>query len=145
MKIKDLKTIIEFCKGIDLERDEMQEVYNQINYDESDFEVGNYRFIEASSIDDIQIEELKQDSYILGCFVADAISEATGWPVALIEAAQKGEQYEAVGEAMTDEHITELQRIYQESDGYGHHFNGYDGETLELFLSEVDYYVFRIN
>jgi hypothetical protein len=44
-----------------------------------------------------------------------------------------------------------MQREYARLDGYGHHFNPYDGGQKELDLSEITenmdikYYVFRTN
>ena len=132
-------------KNLDLSNDEIREVITALRDGEDDFTVGNYRFIADDTIDEIQREELADDCYILGCFTAWAIADATGWPVALIEAAQKGEQFEAIGEAMTDEHIEALQVIYRQNDGYGHHFNRYDGNEVELVLAGRDFHAFRID
>lgn len=118
------------------------EIVNEMEKEVDDFEVGIYRFIHEDSIDEILVGELEEDTYILGCFSAYALAKATDWPIALIEAAQKSEQYAVIGGVMTNEQVRKLAEIYVDSDGYGHHFASYDGEEIE---TECGYYAFRIN
>ena len=123
--------------------EDWREIVNEMmSENNDDFEVSGYRFIHEDSIDEILKDELLSDEYVLGCFSALAISEATDWPQALIEAAQKGEQYEAIGQAMTEDHVRKLAEIYARADGYGHHFAHYDGEEKE---TECGYYAFKVN
>ena len=111
----------------------------------------NWRLIDAECIDKILAKELESDSYILGCFSADAIADATGWPVELIQAAQKGEAFSEIGDAMTTDQIEKLAEIYAAADGYGHHFAQYDGEEHEIITRDSAgaaadlYYLFRTN
>lgn len=115
----------------------------KIGDDEDDFVIGNYRFIHIEAIDEIMAKELEADAYLLGCFKAEFIASVTNWPMLLIEAAQKGEAFEEIGDAIIDGgFVSDLAAAYAEADGYGHHFSSYDGETLEL---GSDYYMFRIN
>lgn len=139
MKYSELKSIRKFCDGLHSEP-AWREVVENIGQD--DFTVDNVRFIRADAVDEIQADEMESDRYILGCFNASAIAEATGWPVVLIEAAQKGESFEEIGKGMTREQIEALQQIYCRADGYGHHFNSYDFSEEEITLDGVDYLVF---
>ncbi len=139
MRYSELKAVRKFCASLPSTPD-WREVL--LNIGEDDFTVDNVRFISADAIDGIQADEMESDNYILGCFDSRAIAEATGWPVALIEAAQKGEAFAEIGGAMSREQIEALQRIYSQADGYGHHFNGYDFGEEEVTLGGVDYLVF---
>jgi hypothetical protein len=135
MKLAECRDVRELVGG------DWREAVAQMAIDASDFECGGYRFIHKDDIDDILADELSSDEYVLGCFNARFIADVTGWPVALIEAAQKGEQYEAIGKGIIDGgHVTELAQAYASADGYGHHFNSWDGSEEEF----VNYYAFRI-
>ena len=120
-------------------------LYNIIVNDETDYESENYRIIHDNYIDGILADEISCDSYILGCFSAEAIADATGWPYDLIRAAQKGEAFSEIGDAMTTEQIQKLAEIYAAADGYGHHFAQYDGKEYEIGTGEAGYYLFRTN
>lgn len=92
-----------------------------------------WRFIHESVIDEIMADELENDPELLGMFNADFLARVTGWPEALISAAQKGEQWDAIGEGVVDGgYVPALARAYAYADGYGHHFAHYDFETHEL-------------
>lgn len=141
MKLSQIKELINFCKNeLDFSTEEFKECFSDFEAETEDFEVSNYRFILADSIDQIQREELKNDLYMVGCFNASFLAKCSNLPQKLIEAGQKGEQYEAVGKAMLP-FIDEIQEEYARLDGYGHHFSSYDGETLEI----LNYFVFRTN
>ena len=102
----------------------------------------NYRFIHQDYIDDIMVEELESDLYILGCFNADFISSILNIDQEVIEAMQQAEAFEAIGKLIISlGKLSELQIDYVHYDGYGHHFAHYDGE--ENIIN--DYYVFRVN
>ena len=120
--------------------DEIQEILEQMETGEDEFEYGNYRFINEEAIDDILTEELSSDTYILGCFNDWFIADITGLGIDAVTKAQKDESYELLGELML-QHIDEVVDEYISSDGYGHHFSGYDGSE-ELI---GDYYMFRVN
>ena len=120
-------------------------LYNIIVNDETDYESENYRIIHDNYIDGILADEISCDSYILGCFSAEAIADATGWPYDLIRAAQKGEAFSEIGDAMTTEQIEKLAEIYAAADGYGHHFARYDGREYEIGTGSAGYYLFRTN
>ena len=140
MKLHEIKTLIKFLKDLNFETSDFKEVHLEIESENEDFEINDYRFIHKNSIDQIQKEELSSDLYVLGCFNAWFLSDCSGLPIELIEAGQKGRQYEAVGETMLP-YIGEIQEEYSRLDGYGHHFSPYDGEELEV----LNYYVFRLN
>jgi len=137
----NLKTIIEFCNENSID---FKTVINSILSDDNDFEVDGYRFIHEDDIDKIQCDELKSDTYILGCFNADFLADIIPIPYKAIIAMQKAECYSELGEICED-YINEIQSEYASADGYGHHFARYDGYTLEDILSISGYYVFRVD
>src|SRR5690348_610034 len=122
MNLTDIKLIKAFCNGL-FSTPDWREVVKYIESGDIEFEIDNVRFIHTDTIQEVLEDELASDEYVLGCFNASAIADATGWPIELIEIVQEGEQYEALGKAMTGEHVAELARIYVQLDGYGHHFN----------------------
>lgn len=121
--------------------DDWREAAELITNGETDFmTTDNWRFIHQDAIDSVLEDELSSDEYVLGCFKAEFLAEVTGWPLALIEAAQNGEAYEALGNAIIQEgYVADVAREYASADGYGHHFSHYDWSE-ETF---GDYYVFR--
>jgi len=134
-----LREYKEFCSEHDLTfRDVIEEIENEnIN-----FEIENYRFIHADHIDAIQQEELASDTYVLGCFSDWFLADNTDLSYEIITALQKAEEYEAIGQHILDNNLLkDIQKGYVNSDGYGHHFGIYDGDELEV----RDYYVFRID
>ena len=137
----NLKTIIEFCNENSID---FKEVINNIVNEEPDFEIDNYRFIHEDSIDAIQCDELKLDTYILGCFNADFLDGIINVPYRAIIALQRAECYSELGEICLD-YIDEIQQEYSRLDGYGHHFAHYDSNTIQDILSISGYYVFRVN
>jgi hypothetical protein len=141
MNYSTAKQIKQFCDSLTSMPD-WREVLELINMGEDDFTVDNVRFIETDSIDSILEDELASDEYVLGCFNAWAIAHATDWPIALIEAAQKGEQFEEIGKAMTGEHVAALADILVRNDGYGHHFNSYNFGEEEFSIDSKLYHVF---
>ena len=138
----DLKGIKTFCDTHNI--DDWKEVTENILSVSDDFEVNGYRFIRATKIDEIQTEELKSDLYMLGCFTDWFISDNTNLPLKVVQALQKAEACEELGELML-EHIDNIQREYARLDGYGHHFAHYDHETIEDTFVGTDYYIFRVN
>lgn len=141
MKYTEIKKIKAFCETL-FSTPDWREVVQKIEAGENDFMVNDVRFINDNDIQSILEDELANDEYTLGCFSASAISQATDWPQFLIEAAQKAEEYEAIGKELTGEHISALASIYIEYDGYGHHFNHYDGVAEELTVNDECFYVF---
>ena len=143
MEKNEKKIVKQFLDEIGIDFDEFMENYDNEN---SDFEIGKYRFIYEGEIDDIQVKELESDPYILGCFADWAIADSSDLSYGIVQALQESEKFEIIGQYLIDNDcVDELQQIYVESDGYGHHFAHYDGETLKDILSETGYYVFRVN
>jgi hypothetical protein len=142
MKFSQVKEVIEVCNDL-FSTPDWREVVQNIVDDENDFTVDNVRFIKADEIDSVLADELSGDAYVLGCFNASFISDVTGWPIALIEAAQKGDAHDALGQAIINEGYCEsLAEAYASADGYGHHFNSYDSGEDEQKLNGVNYYIF---
>ena len=141
MKLSQLRDAKNLSNELDIDFRELTEQITDENYD---FEIDNYRFIKVSEIDTIQQDELKSDLYILGCFNADFIEDNTNLSLKVIQALQKAEAFEELGELMLDD-IETLQSEYVRMDGYGHHFGRYDGNEHETVLNNVEYYYFKIN
>lgn len=121
---------------------DQREVVENMSSEESDFEVGNYRFIHNDSIDKIQQEELEGDTYMLGCFSAWFLADILDMPLDMVELVQENEGFEGLGQMVLDNNkLEELQDKYNSTDGYGHHFNHYDGN--EWYVNS--YHVFRTN
>jgi len=132
-EMKKLKSIVE---------DDFKEVVEEMIDEKSDFTVGNYRFILQSEIDQIMVEDLKQDEYLLGCFSDWFLADCLEIDVDVIKAMQKVEEFDAIGKLILSMgKIEELQEMYVSSDGYGQHFAGYDGNEEEF----KNYYYFRVN
>ena len=137
----EVKTVKQFCESLFSEPD-YRETIEAILSGSDDFEIANVRFIRDEAILDTLAEELASDLYCLGCFTASAIAYVTNWPIELIEAAQQGEQYEAIGNGMSNEQIKALADYYSTCDGYGHHFNHHDFEDKEFAIGDDFYHVF---
>ena len=141
MKFSQIKEIKKFADNL-FSTPDYREIIEHINKQETDFTVDDVRFIHTDFIHDVLADELSFDEYVLGCFTAESIAEATGWPIELIEETQKAGANEAIGKAMTGAHVNELAHIYANSDGYGHHFNGYDFSEEELIINGELFHVF---
>ena len=141
MKLSQLRDVKELSNELDID---FKELVEQLIDEVDDFEIDNYRFIKVSEIDLIQQDELKSDLYILGCFNADFIADNTNLSLKVVQALQKAEAFEELGELIVDD-IETLQSEYSRLDGYGHHFGRYDGNEHETVLNNVEYYYFKIN
>lgn len=143
LKFNQIREIYKFCQDLFSEPDP-REVVENLDRLESDFEVDNVRFIRADMIDQILADELTSDFYLLGCFNAEFIAEQTDWPIELIQAAQDGEAFEALGKVISETaDMINFASSYAEAEGYGSHFNRHDGETTaELNINKYSYFVF---
>ena len=141
MKLSQLRDVKNLSKELDID---FRELTEQITDENDDFEIDNYRFIKVSEIDTIQQDELKSDLYSLGCFIDWFIADNTNLSLKVVQALQKAEAFEELGELMLDD-IETLQSEYVRMDGYGHHFGRYDGNEYEITLNDVEYYYFKIN
>ncbi len=142
MKFSQIKALKTFTTSLFSEPC-YREVLEKAQASETDFEVNNVRFIAVDEIDQILADELESDHYILGCFNASFIADQCNWPVELVEAAQKGEAYEALGKAIKDNtDMVVFAEAYSSADGYGHHFNYYDHNQEEITIGGTDYLVF---
>ena len=134
--------VLDYSESVEL-------LYRAVVCSETDYSTGNWRIIDNNFIDDILANELEGDPYVLGSFAAWVIADATGWPLDLIEAAQKADLYQSIGEGMEYEQIHEVARIYAQHDGYGSHFATYDSEEHEIYVTEgskkkLKFYLFHI-
>lgn len=142
MKYSQIKDLKAFCQSLVSDPD-WKEVLQNILDEEQDFEVDNVRFIDSDAIDKIQQDEMESDLYMLGCFNAWFTANCIGIDQDVIEAMQKAEAYEAIGKLIISlGKLEEMQAEYASADGYGAHFNRYDGNEGELQINGKRYYVF---
>ena len=141
MKLSQLRDVKNLSNELDID---FRELTEQITDETNDFEIDNYRFIKVSEIDTIQQNELKDDLYVLGCFSDWFIADNTDLSLKVVQALQKAEAFEELGELIVDD-IETIQSEYSRLDGYGHHFGRYDGNEYEITLNNVEYYYFKIN
>lgn len=140
MKLSEIKKVKSFCAGL-LSEPDWKEVIENIESDEDDFEVDGVRFINDSAIDEIQQKELLSDLYCLGCFNANFLSGYLPLDANDIKNIQNAGAYEAIGKLAANQ-IKDIQQGYASADGYGHHFNSYDGNKEELSINGNLYHVF---
>ena len=141
MKLAQLRDVKNLSNELDID---FRELVEQLIDEVDDFEIYNYRFIKVSEIDAIQQDELKSDLYVLGCFPDWFIADNTDLSLKVVQALQKAEAFEELGELIVDD-IETIQSEYVRMDGYGHHFGRYDGNEHETVLNDVEYYYFKIN
>ncbi len=135
--IRDIKEVTGFNRA------EALDVLRWMSEGKADFTEHGFRFIHHEVIDSVMVEELESDAYTLGCCSDWVIADATGWPVILIEAAQQGEQFEKLGDAISAQGYTDsLQEQIVRWDGYGPHFAHYDGEERDI---GGIWYVFKVD
>ena len=104
-----------------------------------DFTVSGWRFIHKDIIDDVLLEALRDDFYMLGCFNSWCIAEVTGLPQDVIDTLQKAGAYEGIGKlilAMCK--LEEFCAEYVRHEGYGDYFAHYKGEEYTI----GNYYAF---
>lgn len=142
IKYSEIKNLKAFCENL-TSQPHWRFVFESIACYEQDFEVDNVRFIDADSIDEIQQEELASDEYVLGCFNAHFLAGVLQMDKSVIDAMQEAEAFEAVGKLIISMgKLEDVQEQYASADGYGHHFNHYDGNEEELFFAGNIYHVF---
>jgi hypothetical protein len=112
---------------------------------EDDFEVGNYRAIKETAIDDVLANELSGDPYVLGSFSAWALADVLDLSTRFVEKIQAAGLYQEIGEELTDAQIAQLAETLISHDGYGHHFSSHDHSQEELTFDGDTWYVFRVN
>lgn len=145
-------------EGLNNELNDMLDVYDEYDIDEiienlinnaDDFVVGRYRYIKQSKIDEIMLQEFKDNPELLGYFNPYFISDALPGNIDpdIIEKLQKaGEHYFGEFLAEIPDYIENITKLYVQTDGYGHHFSTYDFSQNEITMPNgVDYFIFRIN
>ncbi len=146
MKLSTIKSIKTFANSL-VSEPCFREIVEAVNNDESDFEVNNVRFIKDDEILSIMTEEIFDgDDYVLGCFNTNFIAENSDLNYELVEACQNAEAYEAIGKTLnatlSQDKKESFCEEYASVDGYGHHFNHYDGNSEEFTIDGVLYHVF---
>lgn len=146
MKLSTIKTVKSFCEGLHSEPC-FKEVVTEIESGSFDFEVNNVRFIKDDNILGIMADEIfNGDDYVLGSFNADFIAQNSNLNYELVKACQESEAYEAIGKALndtlSDDEKESFCEAYASADGYGHHFNHYDGNCEEIRIDGELWLVF---
>jgi len=142
LNFTELKNIISIANHYGIDK---KELFENIENDEIDFEVENYRFILESEAESIALDMYKYDEYMLGCFNDWFISDNCDIKLNVVQALQKAEAFTELGELMLDNGIENLISEYCRLDGYGHVFGSYDGNNDEVTINDNLYIVFRTN
>jgi len=141
METREIKSLIKDLQQ-DFNKEERKEIIEEILNEEVDFELFNYRFIHKDEIDEILVDELESDPYILGCFTPGFIADNTSLSCEIIEALQEAGKFEEIGQYIIDnEDLNSFAEAFVCADSYGHHFSHYDGYEHEA----GDFYYFRLN
>ena len=136
-----ISEMIDWLTDLGLDVEQVPEATDWMDADTDDFQVGDYRFIHDSAINQILADELESDLYVLGCFAPWFIADYLGIPTESVEAIQKAEQFEALGHLIKAKGVASFAELYVTHDGYGHHFAHYDGEEH----NHGDWYAFKVN
>ena len=140
MNYSEIKAAYKLAFDLDLDP---RELVSQLSIKELDFDIDNYRFIQESNVFDIVKDSYECDPYILGYFNDWFISDNCSIPLNVVEALQKAECFEALGELMLRNGIDELIKEYIRLDGPGHALNSYDHSCDEININGLDYIYFR--
>ena len=110
----------------------------------ADLNGNEYRFIHNNVIDDVIAEDFKNDPYTLGCFSAWFLARYIPLQEDQIQKVQDADGYEAIGLlALASLKLDDLIDNMISLDGYGHYFNHYNGDEIEL--NNVPYRMFQTN
>ena len=142
MEIQEIKNIITLANNYGIDT---RELYDNIVNEEEDFEVDNYRFIKEDEALNEAVNMYKVDNYLLGCFNDWFIADNTNIPLRAVQALQKAEAFEELGEMIQENDLDAFIEEYARLDGWGHVLSSYDGNNDEISINEVDYIVFRTN
>lgn len=86
---------------------------------------------------------MQSDLYTLGGFNAWFIADCIDIDQDVIVSIQAAGAYEAIGKLIISlGKIEAMQEKYSQMDGYGHHFNYYNGNEETITVNSVKYYVF---
>lgn len=122
------------------DKSEFDEIYATMQT-ETDFNVGDYRFIRDSDIEQIFRDEILSDEHVIGCCAPWFIASILEVPISAIEKIQKADCIEALGILIKAQKPDEYVEKLANTDGYGSHFATYDGEEHNF----GDWYAFRCN
>jgi len=142
LSLTELKNIVSIANNYGIDKKELLE---NIENENEDFEVDNYRFVLESEAENIALDMYKCDTYMLGCFNDFFISDNCDIKLNVVQALQKAEAFTELGELMLDNGIENLISEYCRLDGYGHVFGSYDGNNDEVTINDNLYIVFRTN
>lgn len=140
MKYSEIKTIKSELDNMGC--DNWREFVENVRDRQVDFHIDDHRFIHCESIDDIMIEELESDEYLLGSFNASFLIYYMDLEEQDIMHIQE-KCPEAIGKMIiATGQLNNVQSGYVSADGYGHHFAHYDHEEWDL---PHGFYGFRVN
>jgi len=142
MNYSEIKNIITLANNYGIDK---RELFDNIVNDENDFEVDNYRFIKESEVLDEAVNMYKGYSYLLGCFNDWFIADNTNIPLRAVQALQKAEAFEELGELIQENDLDAFIEEYARLDDWGHVFGSYDGNNDEKTINGESFIIFRIN
>ena len=142
MNYSEIKNIITLANNYGIDT---RELYDNIVKDENDFEVDNYRFIKKEEALNEAVDIHKGDNYLLGCFNDWFIADNTNLSLRVVQALQKAEAFEELGELIQENDLDAFIEEYVRLDGWGHVFGSYDGSNDEVTINGESYIVFRVN
>lgn len=142
MNYSEIKNIITLANNYGIDT---RELYDNIVNESEDFEVDNYRFIKEDEVLNEAVNMYKGDNYLLGCFNDCFIADNTDIPLRAVQALQKAEAFEELGELIQENDLDAFIEEYARLDGWGAVLNSYDGNNDEIVINEVEYIVFRTN
>ena len=120
---------------------EFREILINISQEESDFEIGGYRFIKADDIDSILEDELDSDPYIIGSLADWLLSNVLNIDIDIVKVAQDTGLYDELGDSVIrQDAVRSLKEKIVTLDGYGSYFARYDRHEHSI----TGYYCFRI-
>ena len=142
MNYSEIKNIITLANNYGIDT---RELYNNIVNESEDFEVDNYRFIKEDEALNEAVNMYKWDNYLLGCFNDRFIADNTNLSLRVVQALQKAEAFEELGELIQENDLDAFIEEYVRLDGWGHVFGSYDGSNDEVTINGESYIVFRVN
>lgn len=136
----------------DFDREQLPEILHELLSNENHGDctefytyAHDWRFIKGTEVDQIMRDGLASDVEMLGRLDAELLSKSTLWPVDMIKAAQDGEAWGSLGDALLVDpiHIVKIQMRYVLKHGYGQYFAHIDSKTKVITLNGEPWLYFR--
>ena len=136
---KQIKANIKILKRLGFEKDEIRFILDNLHLDDFTLDNNDTRFINHKSIDNIMLEEFEGDPYMVGGFKDWIIAKNTDLSTGIIRALKSDDNYEILGRHIISKgFLPRILRNYVRVDGYGHHFNVYNGRGVKIKLYDKE-------